>query len=48
MKTKRRLGLGPTLVIAGLVYLAYRIFRSPELDREIEKFAKKEAEQSNY
>jgi hypothetical protein len=38
---KRRLGLGRTLIICGLVYTLYLIFRSPELDREIKKFGSK-------
>jgi len=40
---KHYLGLLPTLFICGTFYLLYRLFKSPELDREIERFAKKEA-----
>jgi hypothetical protein len=31
------LSLGQTLVICGFVFVLYKIFRSPELDREIRK-----------
>ena len=43
MKKRRGLGLLPTLIICGLAYAAYRLFRTAELDREIEKFTAKEA-----
>jgi len=43
MKRKRRLGMLPTLIICGVAFIAYRVFRSPELDHELEKFAEKEA-----
>jgi hypothetical protein len=35
---KRRLSLGQTLVICGLVFVFYQIFRLPELDYELKKF----------
>jgi hypothetical protein len=34
---KRKLPLLPTLVLCGAVLLLYKIFRSPELDKQIHK-----------
>jgi hypothetical protein len=39
--SKRRLSLGQTLIICGLVFAFYQIFRSPELDLELKKFESK-------
>jgi len=39
--TKSKQGNLPTLIICGVALIAYKLFRSPELDREIEKVARK-------
>jgi len=38
----RRLSLLPTLLIGTLVIIIYKIYQSPELDNELNKFADKE------
>jgi hypothetical protein len=44
MKKKHGLGLIPTLIICGLAYAAYHLFRTAELDCEIAKFTAKETD----
>jgi hypothetical protein len=41
---KRRKSLSPvaTIMLIGLVFTLYKIFKSPELDKEIDKFIAKE------
>ncbi|WP_186292593.1 hypothetical protein [Mucilaginibacter corticis] len=38
----RRLSLLPTLLIGTLAIIIYKIYQSPELDNELNKFADKE------
>jgi hypothetical protein len=38
-QTKRRLTLLPTLVLCGTLFLLYKIFRSPDLDKQIDKLS---------
>jgi hypothetical protein len=39
---RHRLPFVQTLAICGMVYLLYRIFRSPELDRQIGDYLQQE------
>lgn len=34
------LDFGKTLVVCGVIFILYKIFQSPELDREIARFEK--------
>jgi hypothetical protein len=45
-KRRHRLSLGQTLMVCGVIYALYRIFKSPGLDREIGKFVEKESDKN--
>jgi len=40
-KKRRKIGFLPALIISAAVIILYQIFKTPELDREVEKLGKK-------
>jgi hypothetical protein len=40
-RQRRMLTFTQTLIVCGVIFALYKIFRTPELDHEIEKFADK-------